>query len=117
LEKSIIPQSIVIGVSRVREMLLATLSWTSHWDEKAQKTKHDPKLLASFGEIGNRFTVSLNAAETVEPTKEVQVPEGLAKRIFSLAALQKEIDEEQGLLGGLMEDAGLLHRDVEAPPK
>jgi hypothetical protein len=98
--------------------IVSTLGWTSSWDEKEEELelKYKPKLYAYYGDIQNKFAVSFNN-EIEQTTEEIQVPEDLAKRIFALAALQKKLGEEQELLGGVTEKAGVLRMNVEPPPE
>ena len=98
-----------------REGIRATMATASSWDEKDQEMKYRPKLYVSHGRIGNKFAVSFHDPEVEQPTREVEVPEDLANRIFLLAGLQKRVDQEQDILGRLTEDADLLHRDPESP--
>ena len=96
--------------------IVSTLGSTSWWDEKEEQSKYKPKLYAYYGDIGNKFDVSFNK-KSEQPTEEIQVPKDFARRIFALPELQKRIDEEQELLGGLTEKAGVLHMNVEPPPE
>jgi hypothetical protein len=85
------------------------------WTEADDGNRDVPFLSALFGSIANKSLLAGPILESEHPTEEVQVAKDLAERIFALAELQKKLNEEKELLGGLTEKTGVLHMKVKRP--